>query len=251
MKVGAGLPRCGPICVYPSPCVPAARQSASRGVAGCRQDHQCPVHGGGERDPAVHPGQPQQPTGLRPEQTACRLPPCTSARRAAPIRAPSPAESVKVIRLRSTINGCPLSASPNRRSCSPAAVDMSISPVTSAITTPRPRYPTRGSPAGAFRTCRAPGRPRTGFARWSGPARVGKDQAAQQDRFWIWFSLPYGPCVLSSAVFGYRISPWTHHRSHGPSHSEAVSDGCQVRGASFGSRAGKVRRPGGRGRRLR
>ena len=36
------------------------------GVAGCRHLRQRPVHGGGERDPAIHPGQPQQLPGLRP-----------------------------------------------------------------------------------------------------------------------------------------------------------------------------------------
>jgi hypothetical protein len=35
-------------------------------VAGCRQERPRLVHGVGERDPAVHPGQPQQLAGLRP-----------------------------------------------------------------------------------------------------------------------------------------------------------------------------------------
>ena len=35
------------------------------GLAGWRQELQRPVHGGGERDPPVHPGQPQQLSGLR------------------------------------------------------------------------------------------------------------------------------------------------------------------------------------------
>ncbi len=70
-------------------------------------------------------------------QTACRLPPCSAARRAVLTSAPRPAESMNVTRFRSTISVPPLSASSNSRSRSWATVEMSISPVTAAITTPR------------------------------------------------------------------------------------------------------------------
>ena len=61
-----------------------------------------------------HSGQPQQLAVSGREQTACRLPPCTPARRAALTRTPSPAESMKVTRLRSTISGCPLFCQPEQ-----------------------------------------------------------------------------------------------------------------------------------------
>jgi RNA polymerase sigma-70 factor (ECF subfamily) len=46
--------------------LPAERPALAGGVGGWCQERQRPVQGGGERDPAVHPGQPQQLAGLRP-----------------------------------------------------------------------------------------------------------------------------------------------------------------------------------------
>ena len=64
------------------------------------------------------------------EQTACRLPPWASARRATATKTPSPVESMKLTLFRSTISGSPPSASPSRRSRRPPTVDTSISPAT-------------------------------------------------------------------------------------------------------------------------
>ena len=129
-------------------------------------------------------------------QTACKLPPRASARRAAPTSAPSPAESMNVTRFRSTISVPPLSASSNKRSRNQSLLTAHRANDTVAALVPAARQWPAGSARPPTACSRPAGRPTARQAPRTRhlPRRPGGGRAiatAAQTRYpghhaWVW-----------------------------------------------------------------